>query len=58
MKPSPEAAAWGKRQTSKSPHWTDAKWHRIQTIFGVELTAPDEPDQQNQAYPETWRDVA
>ncbi|MGC4956043.1 hypothetical protein ACLQ2P_22695 [Actinomadura citrea] len=58
MKPSPEAAAWGKRQASKSPRWTDAKWRRIQTIFGVELTTPEVPDDRYEAEAATWQDAA
>lgn len=38
MQPSPEAIEWGKRQASRSPRWSDAKWKSIGTILGVELT--------------------
>lgn len=38
MQPSPEAAAWGKRQVSRSPQWSDAKWKRVATIFQLTLT--------------------
>lgn len=50
MQPSPEAVEWGKRQAAKSPHWTDAKWQQVATIFGVILTpdqnTDDDQDQQ------------
>ncbi|WP_165959168.1 hypothetical protein [Actinomadura sp. KC345] len=58
MKPSPEAIAWGKRQASTSPHWSDAKWNRIEAIFGVKMIVPDEADQQDQDNAETLRDAA
>jgi hypothetical protein len=54
LEPSPEAVAWGKRQASKSPRWTDDKWSKIEVIFGVELVADDQPDEQA----EVLRDVA
>jgi hypothetical protein len=58
LKPSPEAVAWGKRQASKSPRWTDDKWTKIGTIFGLELVAEREPDQQAQTEAESLRDAA
>ncbi|TDD63718.1 hypothetical protein [Actinomadura rubrisoli] len=61
MKPSPEAVAWGKRQASTSPRWSDDKWNRIGTIFGLVL-AEDGPKEQEQAEApaegESWRDAA
>ena len=58
MKPSPEAVAWGKRQASTSPHWSDAKWSKIEVIFGVKLLVPEETEQQDQENAETMRDAA
>lgn len=58
LKPSPEAVAWGKRQASTSPHWSDAKWSKIEAIFGVKLLVPDETEQQDQENAETMREVA
>ncbi|WP_168221272.1 hypothetical protein [Actinomadura sp. WMMA1423] len=58
MKPSPEAVAWGKRQASKSPHWSDAKWSKIETIFGVKLLAHDETEQKPREDAEPLRDAA
>ncbi|WP_433227853.1 hypothetical protein [Actinomadura formosensis] len=58
MKPSPEAVAWGKRQASTSPHWSDAKWSKIEAIFGVKLLAQDQTGQQPQEDAEPLRDAA
>jgi hypothetical protein len=60
LKPSPEAVAWGKRQASNSPRWTDAKWSKISTIFGLELVADDGQDQRAEATTgtDTLRDAA
>lgn len=44
--PSPEAVAWGKRQASTSPRWTDDKWNEIGTIFGLNLVTETDPGQQ------------
>lgn len=72
LQPSPEAVAWGKRQASGSPRWTEAKWNRIGTLLGVRLAAgvasaeydqaadeaPDDRAETHQAEPSTLRDVA
>ncbi|MDL4820913.1 hypothetical protein [Actinomadura opuntiae] len=61
MKPSPEAVAWGKRQASKSPRWTDAKWNEIGTILGLTLAEEASDDQakaETSAVVESWRDAA
>jgi hypothetical protein len=57
LQPNPEAVAWGKRQASRSPCWSDAKWNKIGIIFGVDLTAVAEPVEQDQT-DETLRDAA
>ncbi|GAA3447793.1 hypothetical protein Pve01_50030 [Planomonospora venezuelensis] len=31
----PSAREWGKRQAARSPRWSDEKWQRIATLFGV-----------------------
>ncbi|WP_433463463.1 hypothetical protein [Spirillospora sp. CA-128828] len=49
MEPSPEAIAWGKRQAERSPRWTDAKWRRVGTIFGVVLSPEAFPTERDQA---------
>ena len=62
MQPSPEAIAWGKRQASTSPHWSDAKWRQVGMIFGIVLSPEGPPAEQDQAAedqpPETLRDAA
>lgn len=45
MQPSPEAIAWGKRQASGSPRWSEAKWNKIGILLGVQLAAASESDQ-------------
>lgn len=62
LRPSPEAIAWGKRQASTSPHWSDAKWRQVGMIFGFALSPEGAPAEQDQAEddqaPETLRDAA
>jgi hypothetical protein len=62
LEPSPEAIAWGKRQASGSPRWSQTKWNKIGIIFGVGLIAnadqgqADEHDDQD--HDATLRDAA
>ncbi|GAB3960911.1 hypothetical protein GCM10029978_011670 [Actinoallomurus acanthiterrae] len=49
MQPSPEAVAWGKRQASGSPRWSEAKWNKIGILLGVQLAADPGADQHDQA---------
>jgi hypothetical protein len=62
LEPSPEAIAWGKRQASGSPRWSQTKWNKIGIIFGVELTATADQDQadehEHQDHDETVWDAA
>lgn len=61
MQPSPEAVAWGKRQASRSPRWSETKWRRVGTLLGVELITSDKPEQKpDPVEPEasTMRDAA
>ncbi|MGW5633243.1 hypothetical protein ACWEU6_38265, partial [Streptosporangium sandarakinum] len=38
LNPEPlSAREWGRRQAARSPRWTDEKWRRVATVFGVSV---------------------
>jgi hypothetical protein len=46
---------WGETQARSSPPWSEEKWQRIGTIFGVDFVTDvqvDHPDRTAQADPD------
>ncbi|MGI5487124.1 hypothetical protein [Microtetraspora malaysiensis] len=50
------AQEWGRRKAAESPRWSADKWHRVATIFGVELV--NEPAHADSPSEQGGRDAA